>query len=84
MRRARHQQAELGVAEPGERIRPAQTLLDPPDQKSDQLVGERLAKRIGDQLEQSEVDDEHGDWMLRAVRRQDRLVDPIVEQDAVA
>ena len=39
-----HQQAELGVAEPGERVRSAQALLDPPDQEADQLVGERLAR----------------------------------------
>ena len=81
---AGHQQAKLGVAEPGKRIRSAQTLLDAPDQETDQLVGERLAQRIGDQLEQSEVDDEHGDRLLRAVRGQERLVDAIVEQDAVA
>ena len=82
--KAGHQQAKLGVAEPGKRVRSAQTLLDPPDQEADQLVGERLTQRIGDQLEQSEVDDEHGDRLLRAVRGQDRLVDAIVEQDAVA
>ena len=42
--KAGHQQTELRVAEPGERVRSAQALLDPPDQETDQLVGERLTQ----------------------------------------
>src|ERR671918_1163277 len=55
-----HQQAKLGVAEPGKSIRSAQALLDALDQQADQLVRERPTESLTDQLEQVEVDDEHG------------------------
>jgi hypothetical protein len=42
------------------------------------------AEGIGDQLEQVEVNDEHGGRLLRAVRRQNGLFDSIVEQHVIA
>ena len=59
-------------------------VLDALDHSADQLIGERCTERLGDQLEQLEVDDEHGRGLLATVRGQDGLIDAIIEQHVVA
>ena len=78
--RSREQQAELGLADPGERVGAAQALAQPGHRLGQQLLGERLAHRRANGSQQLEMDAQERHRLAGAIRGQQRLVDAIGEQ----
>ena len=72
---------ELVAPEPGERVAPAQSLLEPPADRDQELVAGGVPQAVVDDLEAVEVEEQHGEMVvLLAFRSEDRPAEPVHEQ----
>ena len=74
---------ELVAAEPRDGVRAADDVLQAAAERDQQLVAGLVAERVVDRLELVDVEQQHRDVALRALRAGERLADAVVEERAV-
>ena len=78
-----HEQRELVAAEARHRVALADVLLDPLGHLAQQLVADRVAERVVDDLEAVEVEEEDGQPLVVAVGLRHGERQAVVEEEAV-
>ena len=81
--RGRQQHRELVATQPRHRIGRPQGAAQPHRHFLQHLIAGVVAERVVDFLEAVEIDQQHGEAALIAMRSQDRLLQPVLEQRAI-
>ena len=81
--RARQEDGELVAAHPGDRVPGAQRRAQPRADLLEQEVAVGVAHGVVDLLEPVEVDDQHRQRLLLPLGAEQRLLEPVVEEDPV-
>ena len=82
-RHIRQQHRELVAAKPRDHVGRTQALAQTASNRLEQLVADRVAKTVIDELETVEVEIEHGCLLVRAIEARENLVEPLLKPRAV-